>query len=204
MGSLSERRVGVLGGTFDPIHNGHVAMIEHARRCAGLDEVLVVPVGVPPHRGPADASAADRLQMCRLALEGQAGVEVLDVEVRREGPSYMLDTLDAIGRLRPGAELDLILGWDAARLIRSWHRYTDVLGRARLVIVARPGLPQPAPADLAEAGIDAARASICPEGTPEVNATELRRRATDGEPLTGMVPPAVESYIRSHGLYQGR
>jgi nicotinate-nucleotide adenylyltransferase len=197
-------RLGVVGGTFDPVHVGHVAMAEAAIRCAGLDRVLLVPAALPPHRRPAAASSEDRLEMCRLATAGVAGIEVLDLELRRGGASYTVDTLEELARANPGAELHLVLGWDAARELRSWHRPEEVLRLARLVVVSRPGLPDPQEADLRAAGIDPARVLLCPERTPDVKATEIRRRLAAGEDAAALLHPAVAEYVRRRGLYSRR
>jgi len=196
-------RLGVMGGTFDPIHLGHVAMAEAAAACAGLDRVLVVPASVPPHRAEATAPAADRLAMCRIAAAADPRLEVSDVELRREGPSYTVDTLRQLTAERPRDELHLLLGWDAAREIRSWRSPDEVIGLARLVVVSRPGYPVPSEADLGAAGIDPARAVLCDVRTPAVESTEVRRRAEEGRDLAGLVDPAVEAYLRRHRLYAG-
>jgi nicotinate-nucleotide adenylyltransferase len=196
------RRVGILGGTFDPIHLGHIAAARAAIRCAQLDELLLVPAGVPPHRSAATASPDDRLAMVRLAAEGEAGMEVSDLEIRRGGRSYTVDTLRELHRRRPADELHLVLGWDAAREVRTWREPDAVLRLARIVIVTRPGLPPPTPADVRAAGIDPARAVLCPEPTPDVEATEIREALATGRSLEGMLAPAVAGYIESRGLYR--
>jgi len=190
-----------MGGTFDPIHVGHVAMAEAAADCAGLDRVLLVPAGLPPHRGPATADAADRLAMCRLAAAGHARLEVSDVELSRTGPSYTVDTLRALARERPDADLHLLLGWDAARDIRSWRSPDEVMRSARLVVVTRPGYAAPAERDLRAAGIDPERAILCDVPTPDVESTDVRRLVERGASLAGLVDPAVEAYLRHHRLY---
>ncbi len=194
-------RLGIVGGTFDPIHLGHVAMAEAAADCARLDLVLLIPTNVPPHRAAATAPAADRLAMCRLAAAGHPRLEASDLELRRPGPSYTVDTLRALARERPGAELFLVLGWDAARELRSWRSPEEVLRLARLVVVSRPGYPPPTPADLAAAGLDPARVLLCDAATPDVVATEVRRRVQQGDSPAGMLDPAVEAYVRRHRLY---
>jgi nicotinate-nucleotide adenylyltransferase len=194
-------RIGIVGGTFDPVHIGHVAMAEAAADCAGLDRVVLVPVGVPPHRRPAVAPAEDRLRMCELAIAGHPRLEVSDLEVRRAGPSYTADTLRQLAEIWPHDELYLVLGWDAAREIRTWHRPDRVLALARLVVVSRPGYPTPRPQDLVRAGIDPGRALLCDVRTPDVESTDIRRLAARGDRLAGLVPPAVEAYLRDHGLY---
>ena len=194
-------KLGIMGGTFDPIHLGHVAMAEAAADCAGLDRVLLVPAGVPPHRGAATAPAADRLAMVRLAAAGHPRLDVSDIELRRPGPSYTLDTLRAVARARPGSELYLLLGWDAAREIRAWHAPDEVLRLARPVVVSRPGYPAPTERDLGSAGIEPTWAILCDVPTPDVESTDVRRLVLNGGSLAGLVDPAVEAYLRRHRLY---
>lgn len=195
-------RVGVVGGTFDPIHVGHLAVARAALECVPLDLVLLVPAALPPHRGAAEAPAADRLEMARLAAAGEPRLEVSDLELRRGGASYTVDTLEELRRIRPGDSLYLVLGWDAAREIRSWRRPERVLALATLVVVSRPHLPAPGEADLRAAGLDPERTVLCDARTPEVAATAIRDRVAAGEPLDGLVEPAVAAYIAGHGLYR--
>ena len=195
-------KLGVLGGTFDPVHNGHVAAAEAAVECADLDEVVFVPTGNPPHRPPAEASPAQRLEMCRLAIADEPRFAVSDIEVRREGPSFTLDTLLALRGANPHAELLLVLGWDAASQFRSWHRPDEVLGIAPIVVVTRPGRHAPAEADLRTAGLDPARIVLCTRPTPAVSGSDIRRAIAAGKSISGMVPPAVERYIAAHHLYR--
>jgi nicotinate-nucleotide adenylyltransferase len=192
----------VLGGTFDPIHNGHVAAAEAAVDCVNLDEVVFVPTGNPPHRPPAEASPAQRLEMCRLATRDDPRFTVSDIEVSREGPSYTLDTLWALRGANPHAELFLVLGWDAASQLRSWHRPDEVLAIAPIVVVSRPGRNAPVEADIQSAGLDPARIVLCPRPTPSVSGSEIRRAIAAGKTVAGMVPPAVERYIAAHHLYR--
>ena len=194
-------KLGIVGGTFDPIHLGHVAMAEAGADCAGLDRVLLVPAGVPPHRGAATASAADRLAMVRIAAAGHPRLEVSDVELRRAGPSFTVDTLRALAAERPDAQLHLLLGWDAAREIRAWRSPDEVLRLARLVVVSRPGYPPPAEADLRAAGIPPEDVLLCDVPTPDVESTDVRRLVEEGASLAGLVDPPVEAYLRHHRLY---
>jgi len=195
-------KVGILGGTFDPIHLGHLAAAAAALDCARLDSVLLVPAGRPPHKGEAIASAEDRLAMCRLAASEREGVGVWDWEARRSGPSYTADTLEAFHAERPDDEPYLVLGWDAARDLPHWNRPEAVLALARLVIVSRPGLNPPGDGDLEAVGIDPRRTTLCPVTTPDVAATRIRSLAAEGGSLAGLVPAAVETYIRANGLYR--
>lgn len=197
------RRVGVLGGTFDPIHNGHLAAARAAIRCAGLDELMLVPAAVPPHRGPAAASPADRLAMTRAAAAGEPKMTVSDLEISRPGRSYTVDTLRDLRARRPADELFLVLGWDAAREIRSWREPDAVLDLATLVVITRPGLAAPAEPDLRAAGIDPGRAVLCADPTPDVEATDIRDALHAGQPLPdGVLPRAVAAYVEDHGLYR--
>jgi nicotinate-nucleotide adenylyltransferase len=190
-----------MGGTFDPIHLGHVAAAEAAMECARLDRVLFVPSAEPPHRGAAEAPAGDRLAMSRLATGGDPRFEVSDVEVKRGGKSYTADTLEELHRLLPDDELFLILGWDAARLFRTWHEPERVGARASIVIVGRPGMARPTPADLKTVGLDPDRVVLCLLPTPDITGSQLRRAIAAGRSAAGKVSPAVERYIAGHGLY---
>ena len=190
-----------MGGTFDPIHLGHVAMAEAGADCAGLDRVLLIPASVPPHRAAATAPAGDRLAMVRLAAADHPRLEASDIELRRAGPSYTADTLRVLARERPGAELHLLLGWDAARELHAWHAPDEVLRLARPVVVSRPGYPVPTERDLAAAGIEPTWAILCDVRTPDVESTDVRRLVEYGSSLAGLVDPAVEAYLKRHRLY---
>jgi nicotinate-nucleotide adenylyltransferase len=194
-------RLGILGGTFDPIHEGHLAAAKAAMECARLDRVLFVPSARPPHRAAAQAPAEDRLAMTRLAVDGKPRFEVSDVEVERGGRSYTVDTLDEMHRTHPDDELFLILGWDAARLFRSWHEPERVAALAWVVILDRPGLGPPPRSELAGLGLDPARVIKCHFPTPDVSGSALRRAIASGQQVTGQLPPAVERYIAERHLY---
>lgn len=196
-------RIGVLGGTFDPIHEGHLAAAEAAIGCARLDRVLFVPAAQPPHRPPAIVPAEERLEMCRLATEGRAQFAVTDMELSRGGPSYTVDTLSELRRLHPGDELFLILGWDAARLFPSWRRPDEVRVLASIVVIGRPGSEAPRGADLKPAGLEGEGVVLCLEPTPDISSSEIRRALAAGESIAGLVPEAVERYITAHRLYAG-
>lgn len=195
-------RVGVLGGTFDPIHLGHLAAADAALDCARLEKVLIMPSAQPPHRPGAIASAEQRLAMCRLAVEGRPRLEVSDVEVRHGGRSYTVDTLVELERLLPQDELFLILGWDAAALFATWHEPAKVLSLASVVVIGRPGMRAPGADQLSAAGLDLDRTVLCLRPTPDISGSALRRAIAAGKPVVDKLPPAVERFIASHSLYR--
>jgi nicotinate-nucleotide adenylyltransferase len=194
-------RIGILGGTFDPIHFGHIATAGAAMECAQLDRVLFIPSAQPPHRAAAVAPEAQRLEMCKLAVEGHEAFEVSDIEMRRGGASYTSDTLGELKRAHPQDELSLILGWDAARLFATWHEPEKVKELASFVVVSRPGMPAPGVDELTAAGLDPERVMLCLRPTPDISGSALRRAIARGESISEKVPEAVARYIAEHHLY---
>ncbi len=194
-------RIGILGGTFDPIHVGHLAAGRVAMECAHLDRVLFIPSATPPHRVPAIAGPRERLEMSRLAVAGQKGFGVSDVEITRGGKSYTADTIRELKRAYPGDELFLILGWDAARLFASWHAPEQVRDDASIVVVSRPGSGAPADRDLLAAGLDPEHTVLCQGITPDISGSELRDAIAHREPVDRWLPEAVQRYIAEHHLY---
>ena len=189
-------RIGVLGGTFDPVHHGHVATAADVRHALGLDRVLLVVAGDPwQKRGRVVASAQDRLALAEVAAAGIDGVEASAVEVDREGASVTADTLEALGG--PDRELYLVLGADAVANMGTWRRLEDTKALATVVVVERAG-------DL----------DVHPPGEGwrfvhvrvprlDISSTDIRARLVAGRPVDGLVPPAVMAEIRTRGLYTG-
>lgn len=181
----------MLGGTFDPIHLGHLAAARAAMDCAGLDRVLLVPTGVPPHRPPAVGAVRDRLAMTRLAVAGDPRFEVSDIELQRNGASYTVDTLRELRKLHPNDELFLVLGWDAAKLMETWREPEEVRRLAQVIVVTRPG-----------SGVPATSTEIlCERPTPDISGSALRAALRRGEKVTGKLPEPVADYIAANGLY---
>ena len=139
--------------------------------------------------------------MSKLAVDGDSHFDVSDVEVKRGGTSYTVDTLEELHRSLPDDDLFLILGWDAARLFRTWHEPEGVSALASFVIVGRPGMPPPTQADLKAAGMDPDRVVMCLLPTPDISGSELRRAIAEGKSVAGKVPSAVEHYIAAHNVY---
>ncbi len=185
-------RIGVLGGSFDPVHLGHLALAEAARDRFALDRVLLVVAAGQPLKpsGPA-APAEDRYAMVRLAVRGRPRLEASDIELRRPAPSYTVDTLREIARgIGPLDEVLLLLGSDAMADFPRWREAEAIRALARLVVCPRPGAPA------APGGDDRLEVE-----TPAVSSTDVRRRAAAGEGLEGLVPEDVAVYIAERGLY---
>lgn len=208
-------RVGVLGGTFDPIHLGHLAAARAAQRTLDLDRIVFVPAARPPHRPDSPrASEYHRVEMIRRAIDAAAGWEVSELELHRTGPSYTVDTLSAFHDqgLLP-SQLFFITGADAFAEITTWYRYADVLDGAHFVVVTRPGFSMERLRDrvpgLADRLCDTAdladspttRILLVEAETPDVSSTAIRKRAATGAPLDDCVPAAVAAYISRNHLY---
>ncbi len=200
----------LFGGTFDPVHAGHLAVAEAAARLLGADRVSLVPAADAPHkRGRAVASAADRLEMCRLAAAANPLLDVLDVEVRRGGVSY---TFDTVAELRAGPcrgdSLMLLLGQDAAADLATWHRVRELASEVPIAVIPRAGARE-IPWDVLEAALGAEavrgiRARVLPVPRVEVSSTAIRERAASGRSVRCWVPDAVADYIEARGLYGAR
>ena len=194
--------IGILGGTFDPVHNGHLAAAGQLRAVADLDQVWLMPNATPPHRSSAPvAKAADRMRMVELAVAGHA-LLASRLEVERGGISYTIDTVRQLAREFPGQRFALLLGSDAALQIRSWHEADALLGEASFVIFNRPETAL-APQTLHELGFAPARSRIVHLDTPTIAAHQVRDRLARGAPIDDLVPAAVADYIRAHDLYRG-
>lgn len=196
VGTSDGSRIGVFGGTFDPVHVAHIVATVEARRALSLDRVILVPAGDPwQKRGNVAAPAADRLAMVRAATEGIDGLEVSPIEVEREGPSYTSQTLEALSG--PDRRLFLIVGADVAATMSTWVGIERLPGLATLVVVDRagdrPGEGGP------PAGWPCERVAI---PRLDVSSTELRARAARGWPLDGLVPPGAVRVITERGLYR--
>lgn len=219
------KRIGILGGTLDPVHCGHLAAAVAARDAFDLSEVLVLPSRIPPHRAVQPlASPFHRFAMASLAVSGVPKLFASDDELRLDGPSYTADTLERQhARGLRTRQIFFITGADAFAEIATWKRYPEVLELANFVVVSRPGhrieaLPSrlPALADRMRPAGDALRPGsgqaaadgakplifLLQTPTPEVSSTIVRDRLRRGEAITGLVPPLVETHILQHGLYR--
>ena len=201
-------RIGILGGTFDPIHLGHIIPAEYAFNHLRLDRLLVVPSGPPIHRPRhAPAAAEHRLAMCRLACAALPSFEVSDVEVVRAEPSYTVLTLEHFRRaFGTAAELFLLVGEDNLALLHTWHRMRDVLKLCSVVPLRRPGGFSRRLDGLREIvgddGIGEILGRLVPGPLVAISGPEVRRLVSEGKSIKGLVPESVAEYITSHGLYR--
>ncbi len=198
-------RVGVMGGTFDPIHLGHLVTAEAVRHRFGLEQVVFVPTGRPPHKRESDVSNAEhRYVMTFLAVVGNPQFSVSRIEIDRLGYSYTFDTMLALGEVYgAGCELYFITGADVMRDIHTWHRAEGLLTLCHFVAASRPGYTL---SDyIAQTNLEKFRGSghihLLEVPAMAISSTDLRRRVRMGEPIRYLVPEAVENYIREHRLY---
>ena len=192
------RRIGLFGGTFDPPHAGHLAIAEWAREQLRLDRVLFVPAGAPPHkRARRLSSVAARVAMTRLAVRGNPAFRLSQLEVRRRGPSFTVDTLRAVRAADPGVEVFLLMGEDSLDDFRTWHEPAAIRGLARLAVARRPGGRRRTPAR----GI--ARGLIWLDNPGlELSSSAIRARARAGRSVRYLVPDAVARYLARRRLYR--
>jgi nicotinate-nucleotide adenylyltransferase len=211
------RRLGVLGGTFDPIHYGHLDAADAARRALSLDEIRLLPSSDPPHRViDPRATAFHRFALIALAIDGRDGYSVSDTELRRDGPSYTIDTLRTIEAdgWRP-AQIFFIIGADAFADIATWYRYPEVLDAANFVVIARPGTSIDAalvrapelraraarPQDIDARGRSTTAIVPVDAATRDVSSTAIRARLSARQKIDDLVPPPVARHILAHHLY---
>ena len=208
-------RLGVLGGTFDPIHLGHLDVARAACRAVPLDRVVLMPAHVPPHREMPVASAWHRFAMAAIAAVGESWLEASDLELQSAAPSFTASTLDRFtSQGFDTRSLFFIAGADAFREIPTWKDYPSLLDRCHFVVVSRPDMPvaalRPALPNLADRMVDAApgeihmrpRIVLVDAQTAPVSSTGIRERIAHGRSIAGLVPPGVEAHILKHRLYQ--
>ncbi|GLX13385.1 putative nicotinate-nucleotide adenylyltransferase [Pseudomonas straminea] len=210
------RRIGLLGGTFDPVHIGHLRGALEVAEFMALDELRLIPSARPPHRETPQVGAQDRLAMVEQAVVGLSPLQVDDRELKRDKPSYSIDTLESLrGELRADDQLFLILGWDAFCGLPAWHRWDELLQHCHILVLQRPDAGSEASEPLRD--LMAARnvadplALKGPAGqisfiwqTPlAVSATQIRSLLASGRSVHFLVPDAVLAYINAHGLYRG-
>jgi len=211
-------RIGLMGGTFNPVHLAHLRIAEEAREVCALDRVLFIPAADPPHKPLAgEVPFERRCHMVRLAIAGNPGFELSDIEGQRPGKSYSIDTIGRFRAEHPGAGLFFIIGSDSFLEIGLWHRYAEIFRTSSLIVVERPGCPVTDPlaalpdAIRGEFRYDAASRELTHQSGERVyfpsasllgiSSSEIRRLAGARRSITYLVPPAVEAYIKEQRIY---
>ncbi|MEP0765166.1 MAG: nicotinate (nicotinamide) nucleotide adenylyltransferase [Fimbriimonadia bacterium] len=196
------RQIGLLGGSFDPIHNGHLRLASDVMGEFSLEEVWLVPARLQPLKGGSVAPAEDRLVMCRLAAVEVPGLRVLEDEIRRDGPSYTVDTVRQILTSEPDIAITFVAGTDALVNLPKWKEPAELLRLTRVVAVERGGVSwQELQALLPNSlGMEL---TLCQARALPISSTDVRERIANGMPITDLVPAAVEHYIHERALYRG-
>ncbi|MFI5285948.1 MAG: nicotinate (nicotinamide) nucleotide adenylyltransferase [Candidatus Dormibacteria bacterium] len=194
----------VFGGTFDPVHNGHLAIARQARLATGVNSVWFVPAALAPLRDPPHATPEQRFELLVAARDDgrEVGMEVLDVALRLGGISYTAGVMEALRTEHPGVEVIVLIGADAARTINRWHRADDLLSAERFVIVNRTGTPPLHPEEMRRLGYETSRTTLLAVDSPDISASEVRARCARGDSLAGLVPEAVAALIERKGMYR--
>jgi nicotinate-nucleotide adenylyltransferase len=200
-------RIGIFGGTFDPVHLGHLIVAEQCREQANLDQIWFLPSARPPHkRDQALTPFAQRAEMLALAIAGHQAFRIDEIEKDRPGPSFTADTLEELDRSQPGNEWFLLVGSDTLADLPTWHEPARVVASATLLVAARPGAKIPNAPELRRAlrlsDTEALRLQIIASPLIDISSRDLRRRAAEGRSLRYLVPRAVECYVEGKGLYR--
>lgn len=193
----NKRRLAIMGGTFDPIHYGHLVAAEGARHEFNLEKVIFIPAGQPPHKkGRRITDSHYRLEMTRHAVSSNSHFEVSDIEVERTGPSYTIDTVIAVKELYPQHQVFFITGADAVLEILTWNRVEELLSRCSFIAATRPGYRLES--------LEHTLKNIVTMEVPAlaISSTDIRHRVKDGRPIKYLLPEAVENYIKEMGLYR--
>jgi nicotinate-nucleotide adenylyltransferase len=197
-------RIGILGGTFNPPHLGHLICAQEACLQLGLDRVTLIPARIPPHKPVEDEPGPEhRLELCRLAIQGDERFAVSNVEIVRDGPSYTVDTLEELHSSAPENELFLIVGGDVAAGLQSWHRAERLLSLATVAVAKRRGTSRAAVDGALRSLPGGERARFFRMPRIGISSTMLRDRVRAGQPIKYYVPDAVAGYIDQHRLYAG-
>ena len=195
-------RLGLFGGTFDPVHVGHLILAEACREACALDRVWFVVAGTPPHKPSGRTPVADRLEMVRIAVAGHPAFEVSEIEAHASGPNYSFETVEAIHGERPDDELFFLIGADSLADFPTWRHPERIAELATIVVVNRPGIDPEVVAEPIDLG-PSARPLLAVDVPPiGIASSDLRRRVAEGRSIRYRVPRGVEAYIEEAGLYR--
>ena len=204
-GNGDAMKIGLLGATFDPVHLGHMAIADEARRSLGLAEVLFIPAGQPWFKSSLTITPAEhRIEMVRLAITDNPEYKISEIEIERAGASYTVDTITELCREHDSKdEIYFILGWDSLEKFPEWREPSRIIDMCFLVAVPRPGWPQPDVSALEKAVPGITRRLILLEGPQvDISSTAIRELVAEGKTIENLVPVAVAGYIIKYGLYQ--
>ena len=197
-----EKCIGVYGGSFDPIHHGHLRSALEVKQHLSLSELRLMPSGNPPHRERARVSSEHRKAMLKLAVANTAGLVIDSRELERDQPSYTIDTLELIQQEMPRTALTLVMGMDQFSTFETWHRWQELLQRVRLAVMERPGEPLSASAQQILAGEFGKNINIIKVTQLEISSSRIRAELEQQRDIRFLLPLAVRNYILQHGLYQ--
>ena len=183
------KKIGIYGGTFDPIHHAHLILAREAREILALEKIIFVPAAISPGKDSPVASAEMRLSMLRAAIKGETGLVVDECELNRPPPSYTIDTIEEIRRREVDSEIYYLIGEDNLSALASWHRFDRLQKMVRFVVLDRTGTQTNHPYQVVHRRID-------------ISATEIRKRIASGRSIRYLVPPPVEEIIRQSNLYR--
>ena len=186
---MTRKKIGIYGGTFDPIHHAHLILARQAREELDLEQLIFVPAAVSPHRDFPVASAEMRLSMLRAAIEGETAFAVDECELRRTPPSYTIDTVEEIQQRQGGSEIFYLIGEDNVAALASWHRFERLQKMVHFIVLDRTGTQTNHPFEVVHRKID-------------ISSTEIRNRVASGQSIRYLVPPKVEEIIRQNNLYR--
>ena len=197
-------RILVFGGTFNPVHNGHVEMVKKAQEVISPDLTVVIPTFLPPHKSISSdfLSSGDRFNMCKLAFDGFANTEVSDIEIEAEGKSYSLITFSKLHKIYPDAEFFMLCGADMFLTLKTWYKYDELIK-----LTAFCALPRKEGADelkeyAKNVENDGGKCIVIDEAVTDVSSTEIRRMIIDNENISGFVPDKVREYIENNNLFR--
>jgi len=187
-------RIGILGGSFNPIHNGHLILAKEAKEKLELDKIIFVPTNLAPHKDNSNlAAAADRMEMIKLAIAGSRDLEVSDIEIKRGGRSYTIDTVKEFKKIYPGDELYFIIGSDLLNYLDDWKDLGEIIKKIKFVVATRPGYPlENIPSHMKKISINAV----------DISAFGIRNCIKEHKPYKDMLAAAVFDYINKRGLYK--
>lgn len=195
---MREEKLAVFGGTFDPIHSGHLILAEELKEELGLQKVIFVPSANPPHKGDSDLSEAkDRFMMTRIAIQDNPAFDLSDLELKREGKSYTIETINQFKQLYPKSELYLLLGSDVLEELHLWKEPEKIFEQIKVVIAKRPGFDRIDPQNSY-----VKKSLVVPIDGLNISSSQIRERVKAGKSIRYLVPPGVEEFIQAKNLYK--